>query len=60
MTLGRLGIPTHSSPANVHRNFKSYARKHKLAVGISMEMLLPTDRSGLVTAKLNAVAAIEK
>ena len=60
MTFGRLGIPTHSSPANVHQTFKFYARKHKLAVGISMETLLPTDRSGLATAKLSADAAKEK
>jgi len=60
MTFGRLGIPTHSSPANVHQTFKSYARKHKLAAGISMETLLLTDRSGLATAKLSAAAFKEK
>ena len=60
MTLGRLGIPTHSSPANVHRTFKSYAQKYQMAVGIPMETLLLTDRSGLATAKLSAAALKEK
>lgn len=57
MTFGRLGIPTHSLPANVHRTFKYYARQHKPAVGISMATLSLMDRSGLATAKLSAAVS---
>ena len=60
MKLDRLGILTPSSPASVHLTFTSYAKKRKLAAGISMATLLLMDRNGLATGPLSATVAMVK
>ena len=60
MKLDRLGIPALFSPASVHLTFTSYAKKRKLAAGISMATLLLMDRNGLATRPLSVTVEMVK